>query len=143
MIFKKKFGKPVRMDKPFQIIQHPFEKTENTQVYVNDPFCYVHKEPSRHILGLVGGNEVSLPTGSMVDVESDLFRLNFPLTKCPAREYQPAPKVQSSIARKSVKGSVVIDVKPRHLPAMQMWSYSATFSPVPMNVRECGRPEKY
>jgi hypothetical protein len=131
------------MDRPFQILQHPFEKTENTQVYVNDPFCYVHKEPARHILGIVGGNEVSLPKGNMVDVESDLFGLNIPLTKCPAREYQPAPKEQTNIIRKSTKGSVDINVQQRHLPAIQMWPYAPTFAPVPMNAQQCGRPEKY
>ena len=131
------------MDDPFQTLKHPFERSENPQTYVETPFAYVHKEPARHQLGLIGGNEVSLPKGSMVDVESDLRRLNFPLTKCSAREYQAPPEEQTSISRKSTKGSVTIDVRQRHLPAIQMWPYAATFSPIPMKVAQCGRPEKY
>jgi hypothetical protein len=128
---------------PFQILTHPFEKSENPQTYAEDVFAYVHKKPARHVLGLVGGNEVSLPQGNMVDVESDLRRLNIPLTQCPSREYQPPPNNQHSIIRNSTKGKVIINVQQRHLPSMQMWPYAATFAPVPMKVEQCGRPEKY
>jgi hypothetical protein len=133
----------VRMDHQFQILQHPFEKSENPQTYVEDRFAQVHVNPARHMLGLVGGNEVSLPTGPMVDVESDLKGLNHPLTKCSARKYQAPPLEQTTIDRKSTKGSVSINVRPRHLPAVQMWPYKASFGPVPMNVTQCGTPEKY
>ena len=128
---------------PFQTLTHPFEKSENPQTYAENVFAYVHKKPARHVLGLVGGNEVSLPQGNMVDVESDLRGLNIPLTKCSAREYQPPPKNQAAISRKSTKGQVTIDVQQRHLPSVQMWPYSATFAPIPMNVQQCGSPEKY
>ena len=131
------------MDDPFQILKHPFETKENPQTYVENKFAYVSKTPARHVLGLVGGNEVSLPEGNMVDVESDLRRLNIPLTYCPARQYQPPPADQASILRKNVKTNQTINVRPRHLPAIQMWPYSATFAPVPMRVQQCGRPEKY
>jgi hypothetical protein len=131
------------MDDPFAILKHPFERSENPQTYAETPFAYVHKEPARHRLGLVGGNEVSLPQGNMVDVESDLRRLNYPLTYCPQREYQPPPVKQTTLYRKSTKGTVTIDVTQKHLPAIQMWPYAATFSPVPMSVKQCGRPEKY
>jgi hypothetical protein len=131
------------MDQQFQILKHPFEKFENPQTYVEDRFTHVHMKPARHMLGLVGGNEVSLPRGSMVDVESDLKGLNIPLTKCSAREYQAPPVEQYSIDRKTTKGSVSINVRPRHLPSVQMWPYKASFGPVPMKVTQCGTPEKY
>jgi hypothetical protein len=131
------------MDEQFKTLIHPFEKSENPQTYVEERFIHNHIAPARHMLGLVGGNEVSLPKGNMVDVESDLFGLNIPLTKCSAREYQPPPMKQTSIQRKSTKGAVEIDVRPRHLPAVQMWPYAPTFGPVPMNVKQCGSPEKY
>ena len=131
------------MDDPFHILRHPFENKENPQSYNENDFNYVHKKPARHMLGIIGGNAVSLPTGNMVDVESDLRRLNIPLTACPAREYQAPPAKQTTITRKNVKSNVTIDVRPRHLPAIQMWSYAPTFAPVPMRVQQCGRPEKY
>ena len=131
------------MEDPFQILKHPFESSEMPQAYSQTPFAYVSATPARHILGIIGGNAVSLPKGSMVDVESDLRRLNIPLTKCPERQYQVPPPEQATISRKSTKGSVTIDVRQRHLPAIQMWSYAPTFSPIPMKVAQCGRPEKY
>jgi hypothetical protein len=79
----------------------------------------------------------------MVDVESDLKGLNYPLTASPARQYQPPAVKQTVMNRKSTKGAVSINVQPLHLPAIQMWPYAATFAPVPMNVKQCGRPEKY
>jgi len=131
------------MDDPFYVMKHPFEKKENPQTYVENVFSYVHKKPARHILGLIGGNEVSLPAGNMVDVESDLRRLNIPLTYCAARQYQPPPSQQTEIVRKNVKSDLKINVRPRHLPGIQMWSYAPTFAPMPMRVQQCGRPEKY
>ena len=131
------------MDDPFQILKHPFESKENPQGYNDFSFAYVHKAPARHQLGLVGGNEVSLPKGHIIDLESDLKGLNIPLTYCPSRQYAPPPEEQTTISRKSTKGSVSIDVRQRHLPAIQMWSYAPTFSPIPMKVTQCGRPEKY
>ena len=128
---------------PFYVLKHPFERSENPQRYSETPYAYIHKEPARHMLGLIGGNAVSLPQGNMVEVESELLRLNFPLTQCPARQYQAPPVKQSTLYRKSTKGSVSINVAPRHLPEIQMWPYAATFAPVPMNVKQCGRPEKY
>jgi hypothetical protein len=95
------------------------------------------------MLGIIGGNAVSLPQGNMVDVESELLGLYFPLTKSPARQYQPPPVKQSMIYRKSTKGSVSINVAARHLPEIQMWPYAATFAPIPMKVNQCGSPEKY
>lgn len=131
------------MDDPFQVLKHPFERSENPQTYVENVWTQVHKEPARHMLGLIGGNAVSLPKGNMVDVESDLRRLNYPLTASPGRQYQAPPLNQTNLYRKSTKGSVNINVQPRHLPSIQMWPYAPTFAPVPMNVKQCGRPEKY
>ena len=131
------------MDDPFAILKHPFEAKENPQNYSENVWAQVHKEPARHMLGLVGGNAVSLPKGNIVDVESDLRGLNYPLTASPARQYQPPPTTQTSLNRKSTKGAVSINVEPVHLPAIQMWPYAATFAPVPMKVKQCGRPEKY
>lgn len=127
----------------FQVMNHPFENSENPQTYAQTPFAYVNKNPARHIVGIVGGNEVSLPKGNMVDLESDLRRLNIPLTKCSARKYQPPGQLQNTIYRSSTKGKQTIDVRPRHLKAYQMWPIAPTFAPIPMNIQQCGRPEKY
>jgi hypothetical protein len=131
------------MEDPFKVMKHPFEASENPQTYVESPFSYVSKTPARHVLGIVGGNEVSLPAGNMIDVESDLRGLNLPLTHSPARQYQAPPAEQATIYRKNTKVNMTIDVRSRHLPAIQMWPYAPSFAPVPMSVQQCGRPEKY
>ena len=95
----------------------------------------------RHILRMCGHEFTRSRPG--ICWESDLLGLNYPLTASPARQYQPPPVTQTVMHRKSTKGSVSINVEPRHLPAIQMWSYQATFAPIPMNVKQCGRPEKY
>ena len=93
---------------------HPWEKQENTQKYTYLASEYISPTPKRHILGLVGGNEVSVAEGTVVDVESDLRGINLPNTKAPWRKYQPPPVNQREIKRDNVKIKLNIDVSPMH-----------------------------
>ena len=54
---------------------HVFEKKENPQVYDQFVSEYEHVKPKRHILGLIGGNDVYDIKGNRVDLESDLMVL--------------------------------------------------------------------
>jgi hypothetical protein len=54
------------------------------------PQKFYHPNAGRNALGLVGGNEVSLITGNMVDLESDLRNITRDLSKAPAKQYQPS-----------------------------------------------------
>ena len=119
-----------------------WEKKENPQAYDQSPYFYVHKQPARHVLGLVGGNEVSVAK-SPVDVESDLRGLNLPNTFCPSRAYQPAATTETVLVRKSTKGDQRVDVALTTLPAYQMWAYPSVVAPLPMENEVCMRPEKY
>lgn len=120
------------------------EKAENPQMYDYIATTYIHPEPRRHILGIVGGNEVSLIKGNMVDLESDLRGINIPNTFCPWRQYQaptvPHPK---EIVRNNTKIRLSIDTAPKHLPAYQMWAYPAVAAPLPIVSQTCRNPEKY
>jgi hypothetical protein len=120
-----------------------WEKKENPQHYDFITTNYINPEPKRHILGLVGGNEVSLIKGNMVDLESDLRGINIPNTFCPWKQYQPPPKKQSEIVRNNVKTDLKIDVRPEHLPAYQMFGYPGVYAPEPMKRVACFQPEKY
>ena len=122
---------------------HPWEKKENPQVYDYQVTQFIHPEPQRHVLGLVGGNEVSLVKGNMVDLESDLRRLNIQNTFCPWRQYQPPNPSDGEIVRQNVKTDQKIDVRPQHLPTYQMWAYPGMPAPVPMKNEVCTNPEKY
>lgn len=125
------------------IIKHPFEKSENPQAYDQPAYAYVSTKPSRHILGVVGGNEVSLIKGNRVDLESDLFGITRPNTWCPTREHLPPMVSNESINRSNPKNNISINVAPKHLPTYQMWAYPASFAPLPMIKETCTMPEKY
>lgn len=121
-----------------------WERDENPQAYDKLTTTYIHAAPKRHILGLVGGNEVSVIKGNMVDLESDLRGITLPNTFCPWRKYQaPVSEQPATIQRKTTKGTVEIDIRQRHLPAYQMWAYPAVPAPVPLKNEACKNPEKY
>lgn len=50
---------------------------------------YNNCKPCRIILGQVGGNNVSVTPGNMVDLESDLMGITRPLTDCSNGRYKP------------------------------------------------------
>lgn len=99
--------------------------------------------PKRHILGVVGGNEVSVCAGNPQDVESDLFGLTRPLTNCPSREYHPTLQGQQELVYDNRKTNLRIDIRRKNLPEYQMWAYPVTYAPLPLKKETCGRPEKY
>jgi hypothetical protein len=119
-----------------------WEKSENPQHYDDLTSQYVNPRPQRHILGIVGGNEVSLIKGNMVDLESDLRGITIPNTFAPWRQYQP-PQQKKEIVRENVKSSLTIDIQKAHLPAYQMMAYPAVVAPYPMINQVCMKPEKY
>jgi len=57
--------------------------------YSQIPQKYFHPNPSRNALGLVGGNDVSIASGNLVDVESDLRGTTRDLSNAPSKKYQP------------------------------------------------------
>jgi len=120
-----------------------WEKKENLQHYDELPSQRVHPVPQRHLLGVVGGNEVSIIQGNMVDLESDLRGIHFPHTFCPSRQYQPPKKGDTQLVRTNLQHTVSIDVTPVHLPVYQMMAYPAVMAPLPMENEVCRKPEKY
>ena len=124
------------------LLSSHWEKKENPQHYDFLTSTYISPEPKRHILGLIGGNEVSLIKGNMVDLESDLRGINIPNTFCPWRQYQP-PQNKKEILRNNTKVDIKIDTTPQHLPSYQMWAYPGVVAPVPMKRDVCFQPEKY
>jgi hypothetical protein len=99
--------------------------------------------PKRHILGIVGGNDVSQLAGNPQDIESDLRGLTRPLTNCPEREYHPTKAGQEKLVYDNRKTNLSIDIRPINLPEYQMWAYPTAYAPLPFKKETCGRPEKY
>jgi hypothetical protein len=125
------------------IIESHWEKKEIPQHYDYLPSQIVHDNPKRHILGLVGGNNASLIKGNLVDLESDLRRINIPNTFAPWRQYQPPQKGDTEIVRDNVKTKQTINVQKEHLPVYQMIAYPAVVAPLEMVSEVCMKPEKY
>jgi hypothetical protein len=119
-----------------------WEKKENPQHYDDLTSQFVSPNPQRHILGIVGGNEVSLIKGNMVDLESDLRGITIPITFAPWREYQP-PQQKKEIVRENTKSNLTIDIQKAHLPVYQMIGYPAVVAPYPIINEVCVKPEKY
>jgi hypothetical protein len=119
------------------------ERKENPQAYDQLLNVFQHKKEARHILGLIGGNEVSAIQGNRVDLESDLLGITRPITWGNEREHQPPRVHDTLIERKNPKNDLQINILPIHLKAYQMWAYPATIAPPPFVKETCGRPEKY
>jgi hypothetical protein len=119
-----------------------FERKENPQAQDELPSFVQHVKEARHVLGLVGGNEVSRIQGNSVDLESDLLGLTRPATHCPGREHLP-PTNDDQIRRVNAKGEFVIHTTPVHLRAYQQWAYPSVLAPEPLVSKVCMRPEKY
>jgi len=116
----------------------PYENPQTFQRLVTE---VEHPRPSRHILGIVGGNTVALARGNTSDLESDLKGLTRPNSDCATRHHLP-PNSQI-IKRKNPKQDVRIDSTPVPLALSQMWAYPSVIGPEPLRKETCGGPEKY
>jgi hypothetical protein len=99
--------------------------------------------PKRHVLGLVGGNNVSQIVGNRQDLESDLRGLTRPLTNAPARQWQPLKADAQNLSYDNRKTHLAIDIRKKNLEEFQMWAYPATFAPQPLHKETCQAPHKY
>jgi hypothetical protein len=117
------------------------ERLENPQVYHEFASAVRHVKERRHILGLVGGNEVSRIEGNQADLESDLLGITRPNSYAMNRHHLP-PK-DAVIIRENPKLTLKVDTKPVHLPAYQQWAYPSVIGPLPLEKETCVRPEKF
>ncbi len=122
------------LDVPNRVVRQNYSVTENN---------LASPAAKRHILGLVGGNEVSRMAGNPQDIESELRGTTRPLTKCPAREYHPTMQGQEKLVINNRKTHLAIDIRTVNLPEYQMFGLPQTLAPLPLRKETCGRPEKY
>ena len=93
------------------LLESHWEKKELPQHYDYLPSQFVNPTPQRHILGLIGGNDATIIKGNMVDLESDLRRINIPNTFAPWRQYQPPQKGDKEIVRDNLKTQLKINIQ--------------------------------
>jgi hypothetical protein len=67
--------------------------------YTVIPQKYYNPNAARNALGLVGGNEVSIASGNLVDLESDLYGITRTTSKAPSKQYQPSCPLGGAAAK--------------------------------------------
>jgi hypothetical protein len=113
--------------------------------WILDANRHENANPCRFEFGLVGGNNISVPRGNLVDVESDLMGTTRLQTKCPQLKYlNPCPNGTMNTCQQekivirntpTTKGRVV-DTTLEHLPNCQMFRYKPV--PLPPAVHQPG-----
>jgi len=139
--------------------------------YTQIPQKFYHPNAGRNALGLVGGNEVSVATGNLVDVESDLRGTTRALSNVPSKQYQASCPLGSDMPLSgrgrtpatmlaSVQGECAgpkqlvftewgtgkvrtVNTMPRHLPTRQMFSYPGVPAPEPLVQDVFGYPWRF
>ena len=70
------------------------EQSTGILSHIMDPNKWYNCNPCRADFGIVGGNQVSLYTGNLVDLESDLRGQTRMASQCPSSQYLPGTVVQ-------------------------------------------------
>ena len=110
--------------------------------WVLDSSRFENDSKCRIAHGVVGGNDVSIIKGNMVDLESDLKGVTRLSSKCPTLHYMnPCPQGSMNSCQPSevvIRGNPsnmgrVVDTQPLHLREGQMFRYTPT--PIPASIR--------
>ena len=124
------------------------QQSADAYSYVLIPEKWENPNKCRNALGMVGGSEVSHAKGNLVDLESDLYGITRPNTKCNAKQYVPSCPLGGSapcpdwpanqVWQDKGTGEVrTTSTQPRHLPTCQTWSYPGTPVPRPYGQETC------
>jgi len=140
--------------------------------YTQIPQKFYHPNASRNALGLVGGNDVSVASGNLVDLESDLRGVTRDLSNAPAKKFQSSCPLGSGEALHgtgrnpttmlaSVQGGCppwpnqlvfteratgkirTVATAPRHLPTTQYVSYPGVPAPDALQQDVYGWPWRF
>lgn len=131
--------------------------------YTMIPQKYYHPNAGRNALGLIGGNDVSVASGNLVDLESDLRGTTRDLSKAPSKQYQPScplgseqvgtlpnltgpcpPWPRQIVFTERATGTLrIVHTEPRHLPTIQMFSYPGVPVPDPFVKETHGLPWRF
>lgn len=113
------------------------ELNENTNVlqYIINPLRFEHPNKCRPELGIVGGANVSLVKGNVIDMESELFGITRNLSKCAISQVKPLEQSPIILNDKTKP----IDTRKLHLRKCQLFGYNEVPLPKPQNYNSCKR----
>jgi len=118
--------------------QKDLSQSVNPLSYQLNPAKYNSCKQCRMQLGLVGGNNVSIIRGNLVDLESDLQGITRANSNCPQLKYQGSNDSQIQVVAKGKSNQPrTIDTSLQHLPACQIISYKAVPLPQAMKLDSC------
>lgn len=118
--------------------------------YTEIPEKFYHPNAGRNALGLVGGNEVSVVKGNLVDMESELRGITRDLSRFPPKQYQPTlpegaswPTSDLTFVDRETEKPQQISMAPRHLPTIQITSFPGVPKPTPIRQEVYGAPWRF
>lgn len=108
--------------------------------YTLDTIKYQNCNACRNELSLVGGNNVSQVEGNLVDLESNLFGIDRPTSRCASLRFLPSaqPFVQGKGQHKT-NCYPKVSTKKKHLKACQFAGHPAIPAPPQLNTFKCGK----
>lgn len=106
--------------------------------YTLDAIKYQNCNQCRNEIALVGGNNVSQVEGNLVDLESNLFGIDRPTSKCASLKWLPSGEahVQGKGHHKT-NCYPKVSTKKRHLKACQYTDFPAIPAPPPLDIFKC------
>lgn len=118
----------------------------NQMEYYLEPLQYENTNKCRIELGVVGGNNVSITKGNMVDLESDLLGVTRKSSLCPSRKFRS--KCATSDQSDCHPDNIVIDgpgcdmpkeidTELVHLPSCNMFRYKPVLLPRALDLPDC------
>jgi hypothetical protein len=105
--------------------------------YTLYPGKYENCSKCRVEFGIVGGNNVSLFSGNLVDLESDLRGQTRVASLCPSKHYQPNCNKLSGNASGIPCGDLESQPKSNNLPGCQMFRYKPTVPTPKQKIYKC------
>jgi hypothetical protein len=108
------------------------------------PGKYENCAKCRIELGQVGGNGVSIYSGNLVDLESDLRGQSRPNTLCPSLKYQPQCQSKNDNGMYGLPcSSLSVNSELVNQPSCQMVRYPPTVRAPKVEIPQCRMPSKY
>ena len=101
------------------------------------PGKYEHCAKCRIELGQVGGNGVSIYSGNLVDLESELRNQTRIASDCPDKKYNPRCNKCKNCSLGLPCTSIGPQEKLMHQPSCQIVRYPPTVQPPPLNISKC------
>lgn len=130
--------------------RHQLQQSTDPLRHILDPIKYENCKPCRMELGIVGGNNVSLPRGNLVDVDSELKGITRTASRCAIMHYNNPCAVSGNFdknqsfldcqanRRFNNNDLSTLDYQKRHLPPCMMTKPPRPSLPEPLRINSCG-----